>query len=246
MMKKTSIAVCIALSIFFFAAAAQATELPNPLGINCGSDNRVCIQTLLTNVSRAAIGLIAIVATFMFILGGFLILTAGGSSNKVDMGKKVLQYATIGIVVIMFSASLLQFIFGTVGAKKDILENVNSTAQDVGLQNTDVTNLTTNLMLIALGLLGIVAVAMMIISGYLWITAGGNDERVRKARAIMFSAVIGLVVVLLSWAIIQYVIGASSQVSGAPADTTATQCQAGYELCRDQSCALIGECIYDL
>ncbi len=244
-MKKTSIALCIALSIFVAPVVAQATELPNPLGINCGSDNRVCIQTLLTNVSRAAIGLIAIVATFMFILGGFLILTAGGSSTKVDTGKKVLQYATAGIVVIMFSASLLQFIFGTVGARQDILENVNSTAQDVGLQNTNITDLTTRLMLIALGLLGIVAVAMMILSGYMWITAGGNDERVRKARAIMFSAVIGLVVVLLSWSVIQYVIGTSNQVSGAPADTT-TQCGAGEELCRDQTCAPVSECIDEL
>lgn len=221
-----------------FATTARATELPNPLGINCGSDNRVCIQTLLTNVSRAAIGLIAIVATFMFILGGFLILTAGGSSTKVDMGKKVLQYATIGIVVIMFSASLLQFIFRTVGADTG---GINTAAQEIGIKNTEITNLTTNLMLIALGLLGIVAVAMMIISGYLWITAGGNDERVRKARAIMFSAVIGLVVVLLSWAIIQYVIGTASQASGAPADTT-IRCGAGEELCRDKTCAPVGEC----
>lgn len=233
------VSLCFVVTVLF-ATTVRAAELPNPLGITCSQDNRLCIQILITNVSRALIGLIALVATFMFILGGFMILTSSGNSSRVESGKKVLQYATVGIVVIMFSASLLQFIFSTVGADTS---GVGSTAQQIGLQSTNVTDLTTRLMLIALGLLGIVAVVMMIISGYMWITAGGNEERVRKARAVMFSAVIGLVVVLLSWSIIQYVIGTSNQVSGAPTGTTTKQCGTGEELCHDQTCAPVGQCV---
>ena len=53
----------------------------------------------------------------------------------------------------------------------------------------------------ALGLLGLVAVIYIIIGGYMYLTSGGNEERVDKAKMYIKNAVIGLVVVLLSWAI---------------------------------------------
>ena len=56
-----------------------------------------------------------------------------------------------------------------------------------------------------LGLLGLIAVAFLIYAGVLMVTAGGNEEQVAKAKKIITYAVIGLIIVILSFAIVQFV-----------------------------------------
>lgn len=53
----------------------------------------------------------------------------------------------------------------------------------------------------ALGLLGLAAVIMIIYGGYQWLTAGGNDSQVENAKKTLRAAVIGLAIVMLSYAI---------------------------------------------
>lgn len=64
-------------------------------------------------------------------------------------------------------------------------------------------------------LTGIVAVVMIIISGFQFVTAGGsiggqrsgdNPSKARKARSTLLAAVIGLIIVALSWTIITFVV----------------------------------------
>ncbi len=53
--------------------------------------------------------------------------------------------------------------------------------------------------------LGILFVALLVMSGYQWMTAGGNEDQVEKAQSRMKNAIIGLVIVLSSWAITEFV-----------------------------------------
>ncbi|MFH1598401.1 MAG: Ig-like domain-containing protein [Patescibacteria group bacterium] len=59
----------------------------------------------------------------------------------------------------------------------------------------------------ALGLLALVAVIFIIYGGYLWLSSRGNEEQVMKAKRVLRDAVIGIVIVLLAWAIVTYIIG---------------------------------------
>jgi len=59
-----------------------------------------------------------------------------------------------------------------------------------------------------LGLLGLIAVAFLIYAGVLMVTAGGNDEQVTKARKVIMYAVIGIVIILLSYTIVGFVTSA--------------------------------------
>jgi hypothetical protein len=63
----------------------------------------------------------------------------------------------------------------------------------------------------ALGLLGLVAVVMIIFGGFMWMTSAGNEQRVTKGKEILQWAVIGLVVILLSWAIVIFVFRTATQ-----------------------------------
>jgi amino acid transporter len=58
--------------------------------------------------------------------------------------------------------------------------------------------------------LGLIAVAFIIYAGFLMIIAQGEEESVQKGKKIILWAIIGLLVVMLSYAIVNFVIRASS------------------------------------
>jgi amino acid transporter len=56
-------------------------------------------------------------------------------------------------------------------------------------------------------LVGIVAVLFLIIGGFQYITASGNPEQVETAKKTIMYAIIGIIVCLLSYAVVYFVIG---------------------------------------
>ncbi|MBT4722857.1 hypothetical protein HN958_03725 [Candidatus Falkowbacteria bacterium] len=59
---------------------------------------------------------------------------------------------------------------------------------------------------ILLGTLGIALTIIIVYAGYLWLTAGGTEAQVTKARAWITNGIIGLVITLSAFAITEYVI----------------------------------------
>jgi hypothetical protein len=59
---------------------------------------------------------------------------------------------------------------------------------------------------VALSLIGIIVLVIIVYGGFLWMTAGGNDERVGEAKKWIFGGIIGLVIILSAYAIAQFVI----------------------------------------
>lgn len=60
---------------------------------------------------------------------------------------------------------------------------------------------------VSLSLIGIVLVALLVYAGWLWMTAAGEEEKITKAKGIIRSAIIGLIIVLAAYAISRFVIG---------------------------------------
>lgn len=83
--------------------ASAAISIPNP--ISCDT-----AQCLITQVIKYIFGIIAVLATFMFIWGGILMLTSAGNAQRVKQAKDTLTYAAIGIVVILLSWSAIVFV----------------------------------------------------------------------------------------------------------------------------------------
>jgi len=57
-----------------------------------------------------------------------------------------------------------------------------------------------------LGILALIAVVMILIGGFRWMTAGGNEEKVEGAKKLLIAALIGLVIILASWGLAVYAI----------------------------------------
>ena len=72
----------------------------------------------------------------------------------------------------------------------------DSSFQDVAVQSDrDIKSIIATIINITLGFLGIIAVIFILYAGYMWMTAGGNEDRVTKARAIIRNGVIGMIIV---------------------------------------------------
>lgn len=56
-----------------------------------------------------------------------------------------------------------------------------------------------------LGVLGIIFLILIITAGFRWMTAGGNEENIKKASAQIRNACIGLLIILASYAITIFV-----------------------------------------
>ena len=74
--------------------------------------------------------------------------------------------------------------------------------------STSTTNLKTMIMKvigIVLGFLGIIAVIIVIIGGFKWMTSGGAEDKTKAARDLIVSGMIGLVIVLIAYTIVHFV-----------------------------------------
>lgn len=60
----------------------------------------------------------------------------------------------------------------------------------------------------AVGLLGLVFFLFILVGGYLWLTAGSNEEKVKKAKMIIGTSISGLLIVFLAYALASAVVDA--------------------------------------
>jgi tetrahydromethanopterin S-methyltransferase subunit G len=93
----------------------------------------------------------------------------------------------------------------------DIKAQLDNTASNIGLKptgnrGTDLKIIISNVIKVVLTFLGIIAIIMIIIGGLMWMTSGGNEDRVKKARGILVNAIIGLFIVLLAYVITYWVV----------------------------------------
>ena len=76
---------------------------------------------------------------------------------------------------------------------------------DVVVNNSDLRETLVSVLNYFLGFLGLLAVAFIIYAGILMVTSAGDDEGVTKGRKIILYAVIGIIIIFLSWTIVNFV-----------------------------------------
>lgn len=87
---------------------------------------------------------------------------------------------------------------------EDILPS--SFGNSTGLGQGDLKQTIGNLIKVALGFLGVVAVVIVLYGGFKWMVSGGNDEKVGEAKRLIISGIIGLAIILSAYAITTFVI----------------------------------------
>ena len=59
---------------------------------------------------------------------------------------------------------------------------------------------------VALSFLGIIALCIVLLGGFKYMVAGGDDEKTSEAKQLIVSAIIGLAIILSAWAITTFVV----------------------------------------
>jgi magnesium-transporting ATPase (P-type) len=111
-----------------------------------------------------------------------------------------------GSLALAGNAVIASAAVGRALAATDTIEGGAQTAQgntlDIPL-TTQIANIT-NTMLFAIG---VVAVIMLIVGGFRYIFSGGNSQSVNAAKDTILYAVIGIVVAILAYAIVNFILG---------------------------------------
>ncbi|MEK7633108.1 MAG: hypothetical protein AAB473_04980 [Patescibacteria group bacterium] len=117
----------------------------------------------------------------------------------------------LAMSVVLGLAIALPFVhIGAVHAATGQLEATDLLGQDfgdaTGLGQGDLTTTIGSLIRVALGFLGVVAVVIILLGGFKWMTAGGSDEKVGEAKRLIIAGIIGLAIILSAYAIASFVI----------------------------------------
>ena len=87
----------------------------------------------------------------------------------------------------------------------------------VELRSSDPRTVFGRIINIALGFLGVIALLIILYAGFLWMTSGGDEEKIRRAKKTLIRAAIGLLIIFSSWAFVSFLIsrlGGSSNPYG--------------------------------
>jgi hypothetical protein len=87
-----------------------------------------------------------------------------------------------------------------------------TTGQQTGLGRVaGVSTLVGNIIGAVLGFVGVIFFVLVIYAGFLWMTAGGGQEQLGKAKKIFTTSIIGLFIVVMAYYLVDFVFGALEQ-----------------------------------
>lgn len=115
------------------------------------------------------------------------------------MNKKVLKKVVIAFL--LMSVALMVFNLAPMSAFAQF--SLDAGDNIVGGE-TDIRTFITNIIQVILGLLGFICVGFIIYAGILYVTDGGGGENLEKAKNIIKNAVIGIIIIAASFAIVTF------------------------------------------
>lgn len=128
------------------------------------------------------------IAVFVVIIAGFRAIASFGSEAANTAVRRSVLHAIAGILVLVFIGVIRTVLFND--------RTPNGLIAEVFLRVTMV-----------LGLIAVVMVGVIIFAGVLMVISAANEGNVDRAKGIIFRAIIGLIVVLFSVALVQIVVG---------------------------------------
>lgn len=116
-----------------------------------------------------------------------------------------------GIAAAAQAFAMAKFVHAQVLTGEELFGGTATSGQEfatgAGLASGNLTTTIASLIRTAMGFLGIIAVIITLYGGFLWMTAAGNDDKVKQAKKVMISGLIGLVIVIAAFTLASFVIG---------------------------------------
>lgn len=149
------------------------------------------VEVLLQVVAYAAIGYL--------VWGGFKYMKSRGDPSRIQNAKDAITNAIVGLVVSLGSVAIVNFISG--GIRGNRVEN------GVPVVNAGAAQLSTVMSNLVFPIAGAVCVIFLIIGGIQYATSNGNSADISKAKDTLVYSLVGLVFVIMAFAIVQLILG---------------------------------------
>lgn len=119
--------------------------------------------------------------------------------KKRKLEKKIVSILAISVVAVFLFALIVPNVLAAIDPGLD-------QAAQIGLSGQDIRITIAKIIRIVIGFLGIIAVGLIMYAGWLWMSSEGDEEKVNKAKLILKNAVIGLIIILSSFAIASFIL----------------------------------------
>ncbi len=83
-----------------------------------------------------------------------------------------------------------------------------------GLPTADPRTLISHLIQLGLSFVALIFLLLILLAGLQWMLAGGDEEKVAKAKQTLLNAIIGVVIIIFSYSIVNFVIGSITSIGG--------------------------------
>ena len=161
----------------------------NPL---TSADLNALTVSLLTGMQTTVV----VLAVVFIIIGALIYLTSAGDESRTTWAKKAILAAVLGLALAVAAPMFLREIGVIMGW----------TPTNIGFGTSlTLTALLGNILSFLLALVGVVALIMLIIGAFLYITAGGETDRADTGKKIVKFAVLGIIVTLAGLVLIRQV-----------------------------------------
>ncbi len=172
-------------------------------GLNCGDiDLKAEFSThektriIITNITGILTRLAGLVAVIALIIAGFKYALSNGNPQKASGALKSIIHALSGLAVAVAATLLVESIYNR-------LTGGEATGPGLPKGDLSVTDTIGFVMLI----LGLISALMVVLQGMRYALSRGNPEKTGQARNGIVYALVGMVVALSSWSIVQFVLG---------------------------------------
>lgn len=175
-------------------STTSTTTIPfaNPIGFTS-------VSQLLNAVLKNLMGLVAVVAVVFIVIGGVMYMMSGGNEAMVTKAKKTWTGAVIGLAIALAAPTFLKEIQAILGG------GASGGAENWVSNALTIRQIAQNVLNLLLSIMGILAVATLIIGGGMYLTAYGDDKKIETGKKIITYAIIGIVVSLAALIIVRQV-----------------------------------------
>lgn len=195
-------------------------------------------RTTVTDPRHAAAALVQILLSILgtvflilLLMSGYWLLTARGQEEKVEKAQKTIRGAVIGLIIIMAAYAVTIFVTSRLGDvvgaflspsiayavdDTELGQQMNAFAGEQGANlgaPTDPRLVVASIIRVFLTVIGTLFVAYTVYAGYMIMTSGGQEEKIKKGKDTLRNSIIGIVVTLSAYAITLFVTGKLQQAT---------------------------------
>ena len=153
------------------------------------------------NFFAPIVGILGIAIIIMVVYSGLRMILAQGQSEAITKAKSSLKWSLGGAIIVICGFVIIAAVSNFFGAREPVNPADISGASNP-IQSATLNQLAVTIFNSIAGVAGILALFSIIINGFRYLTAQGNDEQTALAKSGLQWSIFGLVIVLAAYVIV--------------------------------------------